>query len=71
MASVSAHSQETFCHLPRNSVGMLFPKVFCVDVCELRGASRRQVRPDVTRSPRELPDVVSRAFPSAPRVVFG
>ena len=52
MASVSAHSQETFCHLPRNSVGMLFPEVFCVDVCELRGVSRRQVRPDVTRSPR-------------------
>ena len=38
---------ETFCHLSRNRVGMLFPEVFCVDVCELRG-----VRPDVTRSPR-------------------
>ena len=52
MAGVSAHPQKTFCHLLRNSVGMLFPKVFCVDVCELRGVSRRLVRPDVTRSPR-------------------
>ena len=52
MASVSAHSQETFCHLPRNSVGMLFPEVFCVDVCQLRGVALRLVRPDVTRSPR-------------------
>ena len=52
MASVIAHSQETFCHVSRNSVGMLFPEVFCVDVCQLRGVARRLVRPDVTRSPR-------------------
>ena len=33
MASVSAHSQETFCHLLRNSVGMLFPEVFFLLMC--------------------------------------
>ena len=27
MASVSAHSQETFCHLSRNSVSMVFHEV--------------------------------------------